>query len=74
MMDRNTFDQFHIYAVDGSRNTSESLSLLTKEENELFQFLKTLDKKNRLEQEKIPQVYVDECLQNGIHDDISFVI
>lgn len=64
MMDRHTFDLFHAYAVNGSRNKSESLSLLTKDENELFQFLKALDKNNRLEQEKIPQIYVDNYLKN----------
>ncbi|MFH6995565.1 Wadjet anti-phage system protein JetD domain-containing protein [Flavobacterium sp. FlaQc-48] len=66
MMDRQTFDLFHTYAVDGSRNKSESLSLLTNDENDLFQFLKSLNKNNRLEQEKIPQVYVDNCLKNGM--------
>lgn len=68
MMDRQTLDLFHIYAVDGSRNKSENLSLLTKDENELFQFLKALDKNNRLEQEKIPQVHVDNCLTSCIQE------
>jgi hypothetical protein len=62
MMDRTTFETFRRYAVKGSRNTSQNLTLLTKEEYELFQHLKTLDK-NRLEQEKIPQSYMDGCLK-----------
>ncbi len=68
MMDRGTFDTFRIYAVNGSRNKSENLPLLTNEESDLFQYLKTLDTNNRLEQEKIPQTYVDNCLKNSIHN------
>lgn len=68
MMDKETFDAFHTYAVNGSRNKSENLSLLTDNENKLFQYLKTLDTKNRLEQEKIPQVYVDDCLKKIIQN------
>ena len=68
MMDRRTFDLFHAYAVDGSRNNSVSLNLLTKDENELFQFLKALDKNNRLEQEKIPQAYVDKYLKSYLRE------
>lgn len=66
MMDRETFDAFRMYAVNGSRNKSEQLSLLTENEYELFQYLKTLDTDNRLEQEKISQPYVDDCLKGCI--------
>jgi len=62
MMDRTTFETFHHYAVKGSRNTSQNLTMLTKEEYELFQHLKTMGN-NRLEQEKIPQAYVDGSLK-----------
>ncbi|MGK6344410.1 Wadjet anti-phage system protein JetD domain-containing protein [Chryseobacterium sp. DT-3] len=65
MMDRTTFETFQNYAVSGARNKSQNLNLLSKEENDLFQYLKALEK-NRLEQEKIPQVYVDRCLRNSI--------
>lgn len=65
MMDRTTFETFQNYAVSGARNKSQNLNLLTKDENDLFQYLKALEK-NRLEQEKIPQVYVDRCLRNSI--------
>lgn len=66
MMDMLTFEAFKMYAVNGSRNKSENLNLLTKDENDIFQYLKTLDNNNRLEQEKIPQVYADECLRTAI--------
>ncbi|UZT97529.1 DUF2220 family protein [Chryseobacterium fluminis] len=65
MMNRTTFETFQSYAVSGARNKSQNLNLLTKEENDLFQYLKTLEK-NRLEQEKIPQMYVDKCLKTNI--------
>lgn len=66
MMDRETFDAFSVYAVNGSRNKTEQLSLLTDIENKLFQYLKTLETNNRLEQEKIPQAYVEDCLKKCI--------
>ncbi|WP_159468848.1 Wadjet anti-phage system protein JetD domain-containing protein [Dyadobacter sp. 3J3] len=68
MMDRETFGLFYAYAVDGVRVKSENLNLLTEEENIFFQFLKSLDSKNRLEQEKIPQIYVDNVLRNCIDE------
>ncbi len=61
MMDGNTFKQFVEFAVAGAHNKSGQLSLLNDEESKLFNQLKSIDK-NRLEQEKIPQVYVDEQL------------
>ncbi|PUZ23814.1 hypothetical protein GA0116948_108124 [Chitinophaga costaii] len=66
MMDRTTYETFNIYAVSGSRNKSQNLNLLTKDENDLFQYLKTLDSNNRLEQEKISQVYADNCLKSAV--------
>ncbi|MCW3464389.1 Wadjet anti-phage system protein JetD domain-containing protein [Chitinophaga nivalis] len=62
MMDRITFDLYNEYAVEGFRNKSERLGSLTEEENEMYQHLKTLHKNNRLEQEKLPQVYIDSYL------------
>ncbi len=61
-MDRTTFETFQNYTVSGARNQSHNLNLLTKEENDLFQHLKSIDK-NRLEQEKITQAYADEYLK-----------
>ena len=66
MMDKETFITFNIYAVNGSRNKSENLTSLTDKESKLFQYLKTLEINNRLEQEKIPQVYADDCLNKSI--------
>jgi hypothetical protein len=61
MMDKETFDHFQEYTVNGERNKAENLTLLNKEEAELYTFLKSSDK-NRLEQEKITQEYVDVIL------------
>jgi hypothetical protein len=66
MMDCVTFDGFKDFTVDGVRNKSEYLSLLNEEENRLFNRLKSMSGKNRLEQEKIPQIYADEYLKNAI--------
>jgi len=66
MMDKETFDTFNIYAVNGSRNKSENLTLLTDKESTLFQYLKILETNNRLEQEKIPQMYADDRLKKCI--------
>jgi len=63
MMDYKTFEHFSEFAVAGARNKSEKLSLLNDEEGKLFKQLKLVDK-NRLEQEKIPQVYVEEYLRS----------
>lgn len=61
MMDKATFDMFQEYAVSGARNRADSLSTLTEEESEFYKFIKSLSN-NRLEQEKIPQSYVEEIL------------
>ncbi len=65
MMDYKTFEQFSQFAVSGSRNKSEQLNLLVKDELKLFEQLKLWDK-NRLEQEKITQEYVEEYFKNLI--------
>jgi len=62
MMNLQTFHLFNEYAVDGQRIKTANLTLLTQDEALLFQHLKSLDQKNRLEQEKIPQKYVNETL------------
>ncbi|MEO6915557.1 MAG: Wadjet anti-phage system protein JetD domain-containing protein [Chitinophagaceae bacterium] len=66
MMDRQTFDLFRGFAVDGSRNRSEQLGLLTEDEAELYRYLKSLDGGNRLEQEKLPQGYVEEWVERAL--------
>ena len=64
-MDLKTFEGFAAFAVTGTRNKSEQLSLLTEEESKLFNQLKFLVK-NRLEQEKISQEYVNSCIKSAI--------
>lgn len=63
MMDMATYKEFEAFAGTGFRNKTENLSLLTPEENDVFKLLKMSAAKNRLEQEKIPQWYVDRCLE-----------
>lgn len=62
LMDRDTFEQFSQFAVDGPHSKAEQLSLLNEQEMSLYQRLKLLDNKNRLEQEKIPQYYAEKVL------------
>lgn len=57
MMDRSTFETFQDFAVIGERNKAIQLHLLNEEESALYQLLKEKER-NRLEQEKIPQMYV----------------
>ena len=61
LMDKQTFDTFREFAVTGERNKAERLDLLNKEEAGLYALLKSIEK-NRLEQEKIPQDYVNAVL------------
>lgn len=65
MMDCKTFEYFSEFAVTGSRNKSEQLSLLNNEEHNLFEKLKQIDN-NRLEQEKISQRYVEEYFKSRL--------
>jgi len=62
-MDKQTFETFREFAVNGERNKAERLDLLNKEEAGLYALLKSIDK-NRLEQEKIPQEYVNAVFLN----------
>lgn len=66
LMDKATFDLFSQYAVNGSKNKSTALHLLTEDENTVFQLLKLTNSLNRLEQEKIPQFYSDRILKHLI--------
>jgi len=66
LMDLKTFEGFAAFAVTGTRNKSEQLSLLTEEESKLFNQLKLLAK-NRLEQEKISQEYVNAYIKSAIN-------
>lgn len=55
LMDRDTFDRFYEDGI-GTRSNMKKDLCLTREEKEMFDFLK--DGNYRLEQEKIPQDYV----------------
>jgi hypothetical protein len=66
MVDRLTYEAFKLYAAKGERNTAERLSSLNDAEAELYTFIKAQPNKNRLEQEKIPQYYIDQELQKII--------
>lgn len=63
MMDRAIFDRFGEFVVAGERNKAEKLSGLTEEEADMYEWLKKSYPLNRLEQEKIPQDYVDASLR-----------
>jgi hypothetical protein len=63
LMDKQTFETFREFAVNGERNKAERLDRLNKEEAGLYALLKSIDK-NRLEQEKIPQEYVNAVFLN----------
>ncbi|MBU7578076.1 MAG: hypothetical protein KAF40_08455 [Flavihumibacter sp.] len=62
LMDKKTFEQFKEFAVTGSKSKSEKLEYLREEEKRLLEELK-LSSKNRLEQERISQEYVEECFK-----------
>lgn len=62
MMDKETFEAFREFAVNGKRSPAAELCHLNNEEAALYQYIKGVNSKNRLEQEKIPQHYVDAKL------------
>ena len=62
MMDKQTFEMFKDFAVSGERTKADKFQFLNEDENEMLCFLKSEEIKNRLEQEKIPQWYVDAAL------------
>ncbi len=66
MMDRDTFEKFQELAGDGEKNKAVTLSNLNITEASLYQTLKDSISKNRLEQEKIPQYYVEEQIHKSL--------
>ena len=62
MMDIATYENFQDLVGPGEKNNAVILQNLTDKEALLFQLLKVSVGKNRLEQEKIPQYYVEEQL------------
>lgn len=63
MMDLETFLEFNEITVTGTHSTVKELPNLTCEEHMLFEHLSSLEKNNRLEQEKIPQSYVHDKIR-----------
>lgn len=66
MMDTDTFEKFQDLAGNGEKNIAATLSNLTEDEALLYQTLKGRTSKNRLEQEKIPQYYIEEQIATQI--------
>lgn len=63
LMERHTFHQFYPYACTETYSSSKNLLHLNGEEQNMYQFLTDTHDKNRLEQEKIDQPYVNEALE-----------
>lgn len=70
LMDHATFRHFYEYAHREALSYTKNLEYLDQEEQTMYQFLRSTDDKNRLEQEKIDQQYVNNALKNLIGFDI----
>lgn len=66
LMDRATFRHFYEYAHKETLSNTKNLLHLNQEEQAMYKFLRNTDDKNRLEQEKIDQQYVNNALKNMI--------
>jgi hypothetical protein len=66
-MDENTFLKFQEEVVNGIESKTEIKENLRESELNFYRKLKSLNEKNRLEQEKIPQEYVLETLKNMLN-------
>jgi hypothetical protein len=64
MIDFETFNEFRDFCVDGPETNIHELPNLTAEEQSLFEFLIGLQKKNRLEQEKISHAYAVKRIED----------
>ncbi|EMJ93513.1 Wadjet anti-phage system protein JetD domain-containing protein [Leptospira alstonii] len=62
LMDRKTFHTFREFAVNGVLGRVAGLRFLSEEESATWELLTSLPEKNRLEQERIPNWYVEEVL------------
>lgn len=63
-MDETTLREFSIYQVSGSKSNVSNLNHLSKEEKQLYVELRTGN--IRLEQERIPQQYVNKWLESSL--------
>lgn len=66
MMNTDTFEKFQDLAGIGEENKAAILTNLTNDEALLYQLLKDRIAKNRLEQEKIPQYYVEKQIHESL--------
>ncbi|MBI1783078.1 MAG: hypothetical protein HYR66_17190 [Sphingobacteriales bacterium] len=66
MMNTDTFERFQDLAGNGEKNKAATLSNLNSDEALLYQTLKERISKNRLEQEKIPQYYIEQQIAKQI--------
>lgn len=66
LMDHQTFHQFYPYACTESFSYSKNLPHLGQEEQAMYQFIRNTSDKNRLEQEKIDQQYVNDAVEKII--------
>ncbi len=64
LMDRNTFFKFQEFAVDGVPGRISNLPFLNEEERATWELLSSLQGQNRLEQEKIPNWFVQNCIHS----------
>ena len=63
MMDEETFNKFNHYHGHGTASNTYGLNHLTTNEHELY--LRIHASNQRLEQEKIPQIYVNDFLRQS---------
>lgn len=66
LMDRDTFQEFYQFACMETFSSTKNLRHLGQKEQEMYKFLRSSRDKNRLEQEKIDQQYVNNALKNLI--------
>ncbi|UOG49238.1 Wadjet anti-phage system protein JetD domain-containing protein [Leptospira noguchii] len=64
LMDKETFLKFQNFAVNGKYSKFSKLDYLTESEKETWEYLRSLGSKNRLEQERIPQEYIEKTLHS----------
>jgi hypothetical protein len=66
LMEKNLLQQFNMYVTEGKISKALRLPALDSREKEIFEFIK--ENNIRLEQEKIPQDFVERYLYNLVHN------
>ena len=72
LMDKKTFETFSVYHVQGADTSVDNPVNLTSSEKSLYNLLFKTEGRNRLEQEKISQEYVLECIEREISCSILY--